>query len=58
MKLKALYILFGLIIAAGGIAGCQERGPAEEAGQAIDEAGRDTADAFEDAGDRIEDETR
>lgn len=47
--LKALMIAF-LLAGTGALAGCQEDGPMEEAGENID-------DAVEDAGDSVEDAT-
>jgi hypothetical protein len=41
-----------LALGAGGLAGCGDddaEGPAEEAGQAVDEAGEDAGEAIEDA---------
>lgn len=52
--------LFALLFALGGgavLTGCEEDGPAEEAGESIDEAIDDAGDAIEDAGDDIEDKT-
>ncbi len=40
----------GILLA--GLSGC-EKGPAEKAGKAIDDAASDVADAAEDAGDAI-----
>ena len=34
----------------GGLAACDDQGPAEEAGEALDEAGDSVQDAFEDDG--------
>ncbi|NEZ03118.1 hypothetical protein G4Y73_03010 [Wenzhouxiangella sp. XN201] len=57
---RILSALFALLFALGGSAmltGCEDQGPAEEAGEEIDEAIDDTGDAIEDAGDDIDDET-
>lgn len=45
--MSKLYFLF--IVAVLGLAACEQQGPAEEAGENIDEAFEETADAFEDA---------
>ncbi|MBL28370.1 MAG: hypothetical protein CMM50_12570 [Rhodospirillaceae bacterium] len=45
--------LLGLTV--GWLAACDEEGPAEKAGEAIDNAVEDAGDAVEDAGDAIED---
>lgn len=52
--------LFALLFALGGgamLTGCEDKGPAEEAGEKIDEAIDDAGDAIEDAGDEVEKET-
>lgn len=52
--------LFALLFALGGgavLTGCEEKGPAEKAGEEIDEAVEDAGDAIEDAGDNVEDDT-
>jgi len=51
--------LFALLFALGGgaaLTGCDDDGPAEEAGEEIDEAVEDAGDAMEDAGDEVEEE--
>jgi len=45
-------LLFVLVLTAGAmtaVPGCKKEGPAEEAGEAIDEAAEDVGDAVEDA---------
>lgn len=56
MRLFKLVIL-GLATTALALplTGCEDDGPAEEAGEAIDEAAEDANDAIEDAVDDIED---
>lgn len=52
--------LFALLFALGGgavLTGCEEKGPAEKAGEEIDEAVEDAGDAIEDAADEVEEET-
>lgn len=58
--------LFGIALALplmGGLAACDDQGPAEEAGEALDEAGEDISNAFdnsgpmEEAGEDIDDAT-
>lgn len=55
---KILNILFALLLAlsVGVLAGCEDQGPAEEAGENIDEAVEDAADEMEDAADEVEDD--
>lgn len=50
LMLSALGLFSGL----GGLSACDE-GPAEDAGEHIDEAADDTKDAVEDAADDVED---
>jgi hypothetical protein len=40
-----------LIPLAGALAACEDQGPAEEAGEAVDDTVEDTGDAVEDATD-------
>lgn len=50
--------LLALVLALGGgamLTGCDNDGPAEEAGEEIDEAVDDAGDALEDAADEVED---
>lgn len=52
--------LFALLFALGGgavVTGCEEDGPAEEAGEEIDEAAEDAGDAIDDATEEAEEET-
>ncbi|NEZ03917.1 hypothetical protein G4Y73_07105 [Wenzhouxiangella sp. XN201] len=55
---KILNALFALLLAlsVGVLAGCEDQGPAEEAGENIDEAMEDAADEMEDAADEVEEE--
>jgi len=54
MRLKifilSIFLAFTLVVA-----GCNNEGPAEKAGEKIDETVEDVGDAVEDAGDEIED---
>ncbi|MEX0738254.1 MAG: hypothetical protein WD071_02825 [Pseudohongiella sp.] len=45
--MNKLYLLF--IVAVLGLAACEQQGPAEEAGENIDEAAEEAADAINDA---------
>jgi hypothetical protein len=40
-----------------GLMGCENEGPAEKAGERIDEAVEEAGEAVEDAGDKIREET-
>jgi len=51
--LRALALLFGLTTAV--LPGCREKGPAEKAGEEIDEAVDDAKDAIDDAVDDLKD---
>ncbi len=46
-----------LAVLALGLAACEKEGPAERAGEKIDEAVESAGDAIEDAGDKIKDAT-
>lgn len=51
--------LFALLFALGGgavLTGCENEGPAEEAGENIDDAIDDAGDAIDDAADDIDDD--
>lgn len=50
-----LLAVLGLAILPVGMTGCEEEGPAERAGERLDDAGDDIEDAAEDAADDIED---
>jgi hypothetical protein len=47
LRVWALLALLGTSM--GGLVGCQSKGPMEEAGEAVDEAVKDTKRAVEDA---------
>lgn len=54
-KLKdKLGIMLLVAMMAFAITGCEEEGPAEQAGEKIDNAMEDTGDAIEEAGDNVE----
>lgn len=56
MKLNrglATAILLGFVMA--GLPACEKKGPAEKAGEAIDDAARKAGETVKDAGDKIKD---
>jgi len=57
MKLKtfimSIFIVFTLVVT-----GCDNEGPAEKAGEKIDETVEEVGDTVEDAGDEIQDATQ
>lgn len=57
-KLLRAVLMAMLLAFAGGtmLAGCEEQGPAEEAGEEIDEAAEEAGDEMEEAADEVEDE--
>ncbi|MDP1626870.1 hypothetical protein [Parvibaculum sp.] len=62
--LRKILIGFALLLPlAGGLAACDDQGPAEEAGEALDKAAEDIGNAFdnsgpmEDAGEKVDDAT-
>ncbi len=48
--LKPAVLAIALLGAAGTLAACEEKGPAEEAGEHMDDAMEDMGDAMEDMG--------
>jgi len=52
-------MLFGLVFAVGSLAlvACEEQGPAEEAGENLDETLEEAGDKMQDAADEVEEET-
>lgn len=58
MKYVTLMLaLLATLAFSGTMIGCQEQGPAENAGEAVDDAVDEAGDAMEDAGDSIENAT-
>lgn len=55
--IRALALIAVLGLGSIGLAACDESGPAEEAGEAVDDAVESTGEAVEDAGDAAEDAT-
>lgn len=49
-----LMLCLTLLLSAGALAGCEDQGPAEEAGEQIDETAEETGDAMDDAADDVE----
>ena len=49
----AVAILLG--VAMAGLSACEKKGPAEQAGQAIDDAAKKTGETVQEAGDKIKD---
>jgi hypothetical protein len=55
---KLFMSLMTALLLMGGVAACDDNdGPAEQAGEKIDEATEEAADAVEDAADEVEDAT-
>lgn len=52
-------MLLGLVLATGSLTlvACEQQGPAEEAGENLDDAVEEAGDKMQDAADRIEEET-
>lgn len=55
---KLFNILCALMLAlsVGMLAGCEDQGPAEEAGEEVDEAVEEAGDEMEEAAEEVEDE--
>jgi len=56
-KKSAAVAAFALA-AALSLSACEEEGPAEQAGEAIDESVEETGEAMEEAGEELEDSTK
>jgi len=59
MKLNrgiATAVLLGFVMA--GLSACEKKGPAERAGEAVDNAVKKAGDAVKEAGDKIKDATK
>lgn len=54
---KPWYITAVLLVVASMLGACEREGPAERAGERIDESAERAGDRIEDAGDRLEDQT-
>ncbi len=60
MIADAMKKIFAILIAglfAGALVACEEQGPAEQAGEAVDNAVEEAGDAAEEAGDAAEEAT-
>ena len=57
MKLKHILLTGLAAIAVMTVASCEKKGPAEKAGEKVDEAAEDVKDKVEEAGDEIEEAT-
>jgi hypothetical protein len=58
MKHKFKYLsVFAAIIFALTLSACEREGPAERAGEAVDDAVEEAGDALEEAGDAVEEAT-
>ncbi|WNK19845.1 hypothetical protein P1P91_13580 [Halomonas piscis] len=52
--MRQLAVVLGILMMAGGLAACEEQGPAEEAGESIDESMESAGESLEEAGDEIQ----
>lgn len=55
-KLFNILVALLLALSVGVLAGCEDQGPAEEAGEKIDESVEEAGDKMEEAADEVEDE--
>ncbi|MGK2740882.1 hypothetical protein ACSHT0_08290 [Tepidicaulis sp. LMO-SS28] len=55
---KILATIAAILFAGGLVAACEEQGPAEQAGEQIDEGVEEMGDGMEDAGDEMDDATQ
>ncbi|GAB2711125.1 hypothetical protein [Halomonas garicola] len=54
VTMKQLAVVLGILMMAGGLAACEDQGPAEEAGESIDESMENAGESLEEAGDEIQ----
>lgn len=54
---KKLAIALFMALIAGGLAACDDQGPAEEAGENIDESAEEAGESMEELGEDMEDAT-
>lgn len=52
--LLMLSLALTLLLGGGVLVGCEDQGPAEEAGEQIDETAEEAGDAMDDAADEVE----
>ena len=57
-RIRNLCLALLLGLATAGLAACEEEGPAERAGEAVDNAARNTGQAIENAGEAIQRKTQ
>lgn len=55
-KLSNIFFALLLAMSVSVLTGCEDQGPAEEAGENIDEAMEEAGDEMEEAADEVEDE--
>ncbi|MEA3251743.1 MAG: hypothetical protein U9Q35_09275 [Pseudomonadota bacterium] len=53
--LRKLGLAMMLALMLGGVAACDDQGPAEEAGESIDEAAENAGDSIEEMGEDVQD---
>lgn len=54
-RMKTLYAIGFVLTLAGGLAGCEQDGPAEQAGERVDRSVEKAGESMERAGDRAQD---
>ncbi|AFJ03182.1 hypothetical protein Q7C_2043 [Methylophaga frappieri] len=58
MRMLSRFMLMAFIVGAMGmVSACEQQGPAEEAGEQVDEMLEESGDAIEDAADELEEST-
>lgn len=55
--MRKLFAILAIGLFVGALGACEEQGPAEQAGEAVDNATEDAGEALEDAGEAAEDAT-
>lgn len=54
-RYSKIFLALLLALSVGLLAGCEDQGPAEEAGENVDEAVEEAGDMMEEAGENVED---
>ncbi|MDN6181000.1 MAG: hypothetical protein L0I84_08390 [Halomonas subglaciescola] len=58
VTLKKMLAVLGVLMLVGGIAACEDKGPAEKAGENIDDSMEEAGDSIEEMGDDIQDSAK
>jgi hypothetical protein len=56
IRMRKLALALALCLGTLGLAACEQEGPAERAGEAVDDATENAGEAMENAGEKVQDE--